>query len=989
MDNTLNIIKNIDNIKPAQVISCTSDDFSKLLEVKNTDFTIIAQNIRSVYANIDDLKLNIATLKSDIDLIVLSECRINPNKTIPQIGNYKHYHTTNHLNKADGVVVYVKNTYKVKVNEIHLTHASCLQISVSPDITILGIYRSPSNTKADDFIDSLNRYLNFISLNNNIIITGDININLIHNQNELSHERSNRLGYLNMLAMHALQPGHLLPTRGKSCLDHFILKINPTNKTTIAVLNTTITDHQMIFLKLSNQVINKNSIKTKSTLNLEKAVHDIKEIKLSELLDINDPNTLTNCLVQKLQLVISLNTITQNITQKCRIIKPWMTVGLLRCIWNRNNMQKKLKVDPDNGTLRITYKRYRNYCNLILKKRKRQFDREQLEKAHKNPRKTWQVINYITQRKERNSQSTGLLETESTPHEAVDKVNSYFSSVGKLLADDIKSLAPQVTGLNTYSNNVVNPLVSSFAFFYTDPDEVRSVLMALKSDSAPGWDKIPTCLLKAAHKEIVPIIAHLANLCFEQGTFPLAFKEAIVTPVHKSGDETIMSNYRPISVLPSISKILEKLINTRLLNYLSKHGLLSPTQYGFRRGKCTEDAILALTSLITGNVDSGNRCLAVFLDLKKAFDTVSVTILLQKLEMIGIRGTALSLFTDYLSGRRQRVKIAGFTSSDKIVNYGVPQGSVLGPTLFLIYINSLSNMIMEGGHVFSYADDTVLVFSGKTWDVVKTFTEAGLLKVANWLDMNLLTLNALKTNYICFCIDDRTQPPTDFEIKIHKCMSIIGSACSCTKIDKVKNTKYLGIMLDQRLSWHAHIELIMSRTRKLIWVFKILRHVATVHLLKQIYISLAQSVISYCLPVWGGASKLKFLDLERAQRSLLKVIYFRPYRFPTEDLYLSSGHLSVRKLYLLQVVLKKHKSLSFVQNQVVSRRKKNVAPIVSVKSTFAKRQYSRQSSHLYNIINKELSLYPMTLFNCKKSLMEWLVDKSYDDIEKLVQTINM
>ncbi|KAL0811225.1 hypothetical protein ABMA28_009654 [Loxostege sticticalis] len=497
------------------------------MKTDNSDFTIITQNIRSVYANIDDLKLNIATLKCHIDLITLCESRINVNKTIPRIDNYKYYHTTSHINTADGVVMYVRDSLKVVVNEIHLTHASCLQITVSSNIIILGIYRSPSNLNADEFIDSLNQYLSTISLNNNIIITGDININLIITPKETGQERSNRLNYLNMLAMHGLQPGHSLPTRGSNCLDHFILKTNPTYKTTIAIIEKTITDHHMIFLKLSNQCIDKNELKIKTTLNLEKALHDIKETNLQELLSINDPNTLKNCLIHKLQSLLTSNTSSKKMPQNCRLLKPWMTIGLLRCIRNRNDMQKKLKLDPLNETLKTTYKRYRNFCNLILKKQKRIFDREQLQKAHKNPKKTWQVINYLTQRKQKNSLSTGLTESESTPQEAVDKVNHYFCSIGKSLADDINPSISQNLLQNT--NDPETTLVSSFALFNTDSEEVRSMLMSLKSDSAPGWDKIPIRFLKAAHEQIVPIITHLFNLCFEQGIFPLAFKEAIVT----------------------------------------------------------------------------------------------------------------------------------------------------------------------------------------------------------------------------------------------------------------------------------------------------------------------------------------------------------------------------------------------------------------------------------------------------------------------------
>lgn len=267
-------------------------------------------------------------------------------------------------------------------------------------------------------------------------------------------------------------------------------------------------------------------------------------------------------------------------------------------------------------------------------------------------------------------------------------------------------------------------------------------------------------------------------------------------------------------------------MNIRLVKFLEKYQLLSPYQFGFRRGLSTEDAILALTSSVTETLDKGGKCLAVFLDLKKAFDTVSIPILLHKLEKIGIRGSPLLLFKDYLSDRKQSVKIDKYTSLDQNIIFGVPQGSVLGPTLFLIYINDLTSMAITERHILSYADDIVLVFSGKTWECVQKSAENSLVKVASWLNTNLLTLNTEKTNYICFSIYDSTQPKDDFEIKIHKCLTR-HRGCLCAKINKVQQTKYLGIILDQRLSWHVHSELIMNRTRKLIWIFKTLRHITT------------------------------------------------------------------------------------------------------------------------------------------------------------------
>lgn len=970
----------IDKTVVATAFKCRTDELSILMPVRVSDFVIVSQNIRSVYANLADFQLNLCALKTKVDLIILTECRLHIDKHIPQMNDFKAFNTTKHLNQADGVVAYIRDTYEASITEICLTHASCLQITTS-DLTIIGIYRSPSVRNADDFINSLNSHLSSISNCRNVIITGDININLIFTPEETAQERSNRTNYLNMLAMHGMLPGHSLPTREENCLDHFILKFcNGYKSASIAVIDSSITDHSTILLKISNLKIN-NKCKTKITTNYEEALKTLKTTDLSKLLTVNDPNSVVEQLTLTIQQCLQSNMKETSVPRKNRIIKPWITLGALRCIKNRNDMQRKVKLNPENEILKITYKRYRNFCNCLIKKLKREYDRKQLELAIRNPKKLWQTIDSLTQRKPAKVQSLDLLKLTLSPQESADTVNSYFATIGQQLAEDIiKSRTRQATD----AHNITNTQVSSLAILDTDREEIYSLLMSMKSDSAPGYDNIPAHFLKSAHNEVIPILVHLANLCFKLGVFPSVLKQAIITPIYKGGDKTNPSNYRPISVISVMAKILEKLINVRLINFFSKYNTLSTSQFGFRQNLSTEDAIIALTSLTVNHVDSGRKCLAVFLDLKKAFDTVSVPILVQNLHNVGVRGIPLKLLSDYLSNRKTRVKIGSIISSESTVTYGVPQGSVLGPTLFLAYINGLCGLQIEGGDIFSYADDTAIVFSADDWEQLKNRVETGLVKIASWLNKNLLTLNVLKTNYICFTKYNNTQPPDNFKIKLHYCDNHLVSDCSCTELKKVFNARYLGVMLDQRLSWNHHIELLIGRVRKLIWTFKTLRHIARMGLLHKIYFALAESVITYCISVWGGATKTSFLNLERAQRALLKVMFFLPYRFPTDSLYLTSGILSVRRLYLLRIVTRKHKSISYDPRKTNRRTIVNVVSQPRVKSVFAKRQFVSQSAYIYNTLNKKLNFYPLAYIECKNRLKTWLITTTYEEIESMI-----
>lgn len=248
MSSSFELQKLVDELQIAYAVSCDIQDLNRHITVTQRDLTIVSQNIRSVYCNIDDLNIMLSLLKFSPDVIILSECRIDSSKHIPSILNYKSYSTTNHINQSDGVIVYIKADIAVtKVKEIMLQQASCIQIDTN-NTAILGIYRSPSNVKADQFINSLNLHLDTLKRYQNIVLTGDININIIAEECKNCNEHNNRCHYLDTLAVHGLLPGHTLPTRKLNCLDHFMLKLDKNQMSAnIAVLNTSITDHALIF----------------------------------------------------------------------------------------------------------------------------------------------------------------------------------------------------------------------------------------------------------------------------------------------------------------------------------------------------------------------------------------------------------------------------------------------------------------------------------------------------------------------------------------------------------------------------------------------------------------------------------------------------------------------------------------------------------------------------------------------------------------------
>jgi hypothetical protein len=283
-----------------------------------------------------------------------------------------------------------------------------------------------------------------------------------------------------------------------------------------------------------------------------------------------------------------------------------------------------------------------------------------------------------------------------------------------------------------------------------------------------------------------------------------------------------------------------------------------------------------------------------------------------------------------------------------------------------------------------------LLFRAKTWPGAFKYAQLGFDKVVKWLSENKLTLNVAKTKYIPFCI--RNQFNAELEslfIKSHYCCSSIDKAitCSCPYLTRTDSIKYLGVIIDKNLNFHEHIDLLTSRIRKLIYIFKNLRHVANSDVIRMVYLALVQSLLTYCITSWGGASKTTMIQLERAQRAILKVSKSLPFIYPTLNLYKDCEVLSVRKLFILHTILEKHAKLEYDPIMEKKRRIKNVCPSVTLKTKFSNKFFCFLGNYLYNKLNKELSYYSLPIYKCKKLTKQWLLNLDYETTEGLLMTI--
>ena len=365
-----------------------------------------------------------------------------------------------------------------------------------------------------------------------------------------------------------------------------------------------------------------------------------------------------------------------------------------------------------------------------------------------------------------------------------------------------------------------------------------NILFSLKN-SAAGYDGIPGSIMKQCAQQYLAELTYIINCSILEGYFPDELKLAKVLPIFKSDDENKIENYRPISILPFFSKVFEKIVANHVIEFLDKHNVLYEKQFGFRKCHSTSHAIITLVEKVSRALDSGKVIVGVFLDLKKAFDTVDHEILLDKLNSYGINKNLHAWFESYLHNRSQFVFHNNNKSETKHITHGVPQGSILGPLLFIIYVNDFSR---ASDLLFSimFADDTSVFIEGHSFNEVIESLNTELKKVSFWLQSNKLTLNVKKSHYMVFHRSRIKHNQTAIKIQ------------NCT-INKTDSKKFLGVIIDNKLNWHEHIIYIKNKISKSIGIIYKVRKFVEKQTIKNMYYTFVFPYLIYCNEIWGNA----------------------------------------------------------------------------------------------------------------------------------------
>ena len=867
----------------------------------NNYFSILSYNIRSFDKNFDSFSCGLSP-QSMPDILCLSETWFSRNIT-SEIPGYSGYHVTRD-GRSGGISLFTKKKFDSRFLR-DLSYSSptievcTVEISIQQSVfVIIGIYR-PHSDSINNFNFHLDSFLNNSLLRNKTcILLGDLNICLLKDDPAI-------LEYSNLLYSHNYfcpinKPTHFSSVDGvaPTLLDHIF--INKFFSYNCGIIDLDLTDHLPVYINLKFENISDNSkIKIKFRLIDDES----KSVFKAALENFNwtsivheNANIYAEAFLSKLDEVYrgSFPVKTKIISNKY-VCNPWANSDHCKLIKAKSDYfflhRLNLISKQENN-------QFKNKINRLIKKDKRNYYQNLFARNRYDMKKTWKVINSLISKNQNHNVIKKILlhNIEFTSEEEIANVfNNYFCSIGSELDAQIplSNLDPlHYINFNAERSFFLNP-VSNL--------EVEFHIKNLKN-SKQNMESISISILKDNVRFISTVLADLINLCFISGKFPNVLKRAVVIPLFKKGDATSVANYRPISLLPWLSKVTEKCMKTRLLDYLYHYKIINPFQFGFQLGISTQDAVMHITEKLYANLNNKLSSIGIFIDFSKCFDTINIPILLRKIESYGIRGVPLQLITCYLTGRSQIVKIGKSFSDSKATEIGVPQGSVLAPILFLLYVNEIPNIFADFNACL-FADDTTFLVSDHDTQSLFNTCEIGLGKFADWCSANRLSLNVSKTNYMLF---SNLSLPSNLPL-----LSI-----NNTSIERASSVRFLGVELDDKLKFQIHINNISCKISKIAGILSKLAYFVPQEVLITLYHSLIEPYLNYCPLIFGGSYSSHILPLEVAQRKSVRIISKVDRLAHSNPLFANLGILKLIDLYKFHLGIYTYKNFETIDASI-------------------------------------------------------------------------
>ncbi len=932
------------------------DGYNDNCIVANDVLTVMHMNTRSLKNKVCHVESLFGSMSVLPDICLISETWLSNDAIIPNFANFNGYHYFRPSRMGGGVSMYINQGYvaqSVLCGDLVTFEcvASILELSPGDRILVLCIYRPEGNVR--DFLSEFETLCNTLSLRfsdvSKWLIGGDFNIDLLHRSND-----SDR--FIDTLMLYSLYPSIFTVTRPTSnaLLDNLFLSWPEFVQS--FVLHVGISDHCPVISQIrinrgkdSDATASHRFKRLFNESNIVEFINVLSDESWDNVYSCADANNAYDMFNSKLGVYLNCCfPLCEKTVKNDKTANSWFTNEL------RVGARKKSKLYHDYLKGKVSkecYCKCRNLYNALVRKARYDYYVRLFGSGRANAKQIWRHINDMR----------GNYVPKNELPSDVNELNNFFADLGP---NTVSNLGLRVS--DDYKQ-YISDVNHTFFLYPTDEVEIKRVCLELKSKTSCGYDEISSVLLKRVIDNIARPLAHIFNVSFSSRVFPDALKIARVVPVFKGGDRSKLVNYRPISVLPCLSKIIERLMYVRLYAYLSKYSLLHAGQHGFRSGVSTQDALTSVVENVSKKLDNHESVSVLYLDVSKAFDSLSHEVLLFKLQCYGFRGIVYKWFESYLSARMQYVECNGVKSRLRLLRTGVPQGSVLGPLLFLLYINDLPAVSRELLFVL-FADDTTCITSP---DKLQECCDL----VGSWFLSNKLVLNIGKTKHMLFTLKNVVIP----DVSIYN-----------VPVEYVSSIKFLGCIIDSKLKWSEHVSCVCKKVSRGIALLRASYKLLPLFVKRLIYFAFVYSHINYCLAVYGSAAKVHMNKITVLQKKAIRLMYDVSYTEHVKPLALSGQLLLCEEMFIFQcyVLAFRYCKLSHNVNLFHNAGIVVISQMITANRSVSNNNYYvpfartkiRQCSALFqcikawNVLPNDLKLiYSLPLF--KSRILNYLLDK--------------